>query len=120
MTIDWPTCADTCSNTVRGTMSVALPAANGTITRIGRVGHDCARATNASNTMTGAATSTAAQDSSSAATTFLIIFPLSGSGAGDTRNAERVSPILAHGRVTSPPFGAVDNRAGGAHGLRAA
>src|SRR5215208_2283400 len=34
----WPSWADTCSNTVRGTMSVALPGAYGTITRTGLVG----------------------------------------------------------------------------------
>jgi hypothetical protein len=40
----WPTCFDTCSNTVRGTRSVALPAENGTITRIDFVGHSWATA----------------------------------------------------------------------------
>src|SRR5581483_8338545 len=32
-----------CSKTMRGTTSAALPALNGTITRIGRVGHSSAR-----------------------------------------------------------------------------
>src|SRR5262245_56710412 len=41
--IDWPSCAETDSNTMRGMTSVALPAVNGTITRIGLVGQDCAR-----------------------------------------------------------------------------
>jgi hypothetical protein len=37
--IDWPSSPDSCSNTVRGTMSEALPAVNGPIARIGFVGH---------------------------------------------------------------------------------
>ena len=49
MTIVWPVCAATCSNTVRGTRSVALPAPNGTMTRTGLVGQVCAAAGSASN-----------------------------------------------------------------------
>jgi hypothetical protein len=37
----WPTFAATCSNTVRGKRSVALPGANGTTTVTRLVGHDC-------------------------------------------------------------------------------
>src|SRR2546426_715810 len=44
MRMVWPTWADTCSNTVRGTMSVALPGAYGTITRTVFVGQGCAHA----------------------------------------------------------------------------
>src|SRR5712691_8020785 len=44
MRMVWPTWADTCSNTVRGTMSVALPGAYGTITRTVFVGQVCAHA----------------------------------------------------------------------------
>src|SRR5215467_4853169 len=42
--IDWPSLPDSCSNTVCGTMSEALPAVNGTIARIGSVGHVCPNA----------------------------------------------------------------------------
>src|SRR5262245_8882804 len=43
-TIGWPSCGDRCSNTTRGTMSVVLPAPNGTITRRGFDGQLCAAA----------------------------------------------------------------------------
>ena len=40
----WPIWVDTCSITARATMSTALPAVNGTITRTGLVGQLCAAA----------------------------------------------------------------------------
>src|SRR5436190_1556513 len=57
--IDWPSCADNCSNTVRGVTSVALPAVSGTITRIGRAGQVSAAAmpASANSATTGTATS---------------------------------------------------------------
>ena len=38
MTMVWPTCFDTSSNTIRAITSVALPAVSGTTTLIGLVG----------------------------------------------------------------------------------
>src|SRR5262245_28437654 len=40
-TIGWPTCFDTCSSTMRPTMSFAAPAANGTIAWMVRSGQGC-------------------------------------------------------------------------------
>jgi hypothetical protein len=40
--IAWPSRADSSSNTMRGITSVALPAPNGMIARMGFVGHVCA------------------------------------------------------------------------------
>src|SRR6185295_15070408 len=42
MMIGWPSCLESCSNTMRAVMSLALPAANGMMAVIGRVGQDCA------------------------------------------------------------------------------
>ena len=41
-TIGWPSCAESCSATVRATMSVPLPAVNGMMIRIGFDGQVCA------------------------------------------------------------------------------
>ena len=41
ITIGWPTCFDTSSNTMRAITSVALPAVSGTTTLIGLVGQAC-------------------------------------------------------------------------------
>src|SRR5712671_6011298 len=43
-TIDWPIWAATCSSTILGTMSTALPAVSGTTARMVRAGHCCAMA----------------------------------------------------------------------------
>src|ERR1700732_2364302 len=54
MTIGWPMFCDTWSSTTRPVVLDALPAANGLITRIGRVGHCCARAATVAATRTAA------------------------------------------------------------------
>ena len=43
-TIGWPNCAESCSATVRATMSVPLPAVKGMMIRIGFDGQVCAAA----------------------------------------------------------------------------
>src|SRR5258705_14013851 len=43
-TIDWPIWAATCSSTILGTMSTALPAVSGTTARMVLAGHCCAMA----------------------------------------------------------------------------
>ena len=44
MTKDWPICFDTCSSTMRATVSPALPALTALMTSIDRVGQSCATA----------------------------------------------------------------------------
>src|ERR1700710_2094408 len=46
-TMDWPSSAESRSNTSRGTTSVALPAPNGIVALITCDGHSCACAANA-------------------------------------------------------------------------
>src|SRR4029079_1179475 len=43
-TMVWPSCLESCSRTIRATMSFALPAANGMIAVMVRPGHVCANA----------------------------------------------------------------------------
>src|SRR4051794_31717630 len=44
MTIGWPSWLDSGSQTMRPTMSIVLPGANGIIALTGRAGHACAKA----------------------------------------------------------------------------
>ena len=52
-----PSCCESCSNTMRGMMSVELPAAKGTTARSGFVGQLCAPASVVANERTKAGTS---------------------------------------------------------------
>jgi hypothetical protein len=56
MIMGWPSCLDTWSSTTRPTMSLALPALNGLITWIARVGHGSQTAGVAATASTALAT----------------------------------------------------------------